>query len=119
MQEARLPKTVALSHNEQLALNGIIKELTEKYPFIRSVILYGSKARGDFLEHSDVDLLFVADSDVARTTRDGIYDIMYDYELAHDVVVSGVFVSEQDFRNKVSPFLIKVRREGIVLWSRE
>lgn len=108
-----------LHHNEQLGLKGIINELTVKYPFIRKVILYGSKARGDFLEDSDIDLLFITEGDVPRSTKLQMSDIIYNHELSNDIVVSAIFISESDFKNKINTFLMRVKKEGLVIWSRE
>ena len=44
---------INLNYNELQGLNGAINELTNRYPFIEQVILYGSKARGDSIEESD------------------------------------------------------------------
>lgn len=110
---------VSLNYNELSGLEGIINELTDKYPIIKKVILYGSRARGDFVEDSDMDLLFVLDNGFLRTIKSQMSDIIYNHELSNDIVVSAVFVSEADFKNKLSTFLLKVRREGITLWSKE
>lgn len=111
-------KTVSLNYNEQTALTGIIDEITANYPFIKKIIIYGSKARGDFIEESDIDLLFITDKDIPRTIKTQISDIIYNYELANDIVVSAIFIAESEFNEKVSLFLIKVKKEGIILWSR-
>lgn len=110
---------VSLNYNELSGLESIINELTDKYPIIKKVILYGSRARGDFVEDSDMDLLFVLDNGFLRTIKSQMSDIIYNHELSNDIVVSAVFVSETDFKNKLSTFLLKVRREGITLWSKE
>lgn len=112
-------KAVSLNYNEERGLEGILSKLTRDYPFITRVILYGSKARGDFLEDSDLDLLVVTESDILRKTRDQIYDVIYTHELSNDIVVSAIFVSEPDFREKLNPFLMRVKKEGLILWSRE
>jgi len=114
-----IAEQIPLNFNEQRALKGVIDELTARYPFIKRIIIYGSKARGDFVEDSDIDLLFIVEGDVSRSTKMQMNDIIYDYELAHDVVISAIFVSEKDFRDKVNTFLMKVKKEGIVIWSTE
>ena len=111
--------TLSLNYNEQIGLKGLINELTKKYSSIKTIILYGSKARGDFLEESDIDLLFISDNNIPWSLKAEMSDIIYDHELANDIVVSAIFVSEFEFKNKLSLFLMKVRKEGIVLWSRE
>lgn len=105
------------NYNEQIALEGIIEEITSEYP-VKRIILYGSKARGDFIEGSDIDLLFVTEGSLDRQTKFQISDIIYTHELSNDVVISAIFVSESEFRDKINTFLMKVRKEGIVIWSR-
>ncbi len=112
-------KGLFLNYNEQLGLRNIINELTDKYLFIKKIILYGSKRRGDFLEDSDIDLLFIMDSDVTRSVKSEISDTIYPHEVANDIVVSAIFIPESDFRDKVNTFLMKVKKEGVILWSRE
>jgi predicted nucleotidyltransferase len=114
-----LPKGIALHYHEQQGLQGIIRDLTERYPAIRAVVLYGSKARGDFAADSDLDLLFVVDGPVSRSERDQMFDLIGQHELAHDLVVSALFVPVSDYQEKVSVFLMRVRKEGVLLWSRE
>ena len=111
--------TLSFNYNEQIGLKGLVNELTEKYPVIKTIILYGSKARGDFLEESDIDLLFISDNNIPWSIKAEMSDIIYNHELATDIVLSAIFISESEYKTRVSLFLMKVRKEGIVLWSRE
>lgn len=110
---------INLNYNELQGLNGAINELTGRYPFIEQVILYGSKARGDSHEESDIDILIVTEYPVPRETKYMVSDIIYNNELKNDIRISAIIVPQADYRNKISPFLINVRKEGIVIWSRE
>jgi predicted nucleotidyltransferase len=110
--------TLSLSYNEQMGLNGLVNELTGKYSFIKTIMLYGSKARGDFLEGSDIDLLFISDENIPWSIKAEMSDIIYNHELANDIVVSAIFVSESEFKSKVSLFLIKVKKE-VSFYGRE
>jgi predicted nucleotidyltransferase len=47
-----------LTKDEREALSKAIEVLKDRYP-VKRVILFGSKARGGFDEHSDLDLLIV------------------------------------------------------------
>ncbi len=114
-----LLQNASFNYNEERAICGAIRELSERYPFIKKIILYGSKARGDFVEDSDIDLLFITDIDVPRATKYEIYDILYRYELENNIVFSAVFVRDEDFKKRKNLFLINVRKEGIVLWSKD
>lgn len=111
--------TVPLNYNEHQGVQGIIGEITKKYPPVKKIILYGSKARGDFAEDSDIDLIFITDKELSRSLKNQIFDIIYNHELKNDIVISAIIMGESIFNNQVSTFLRKVKREGIVLWWRE
>lgn len=50
------------------------------YPVIKKAILYGSKARGDFLENSDIGLLLITEGSVPIQTKYQVFDIIYKKE---------------------------------------
>lgn len=83
-------------------------------PRLDRIILYGSQARGDAIDGSDVDLLVVlrgavsAGAEIRRMS-----EALSDLSLRHDLVVSCAFVSEHQYRTERTPFLLNVRREGI------
>lgn len=78
------------------------------------VVLYGSQARNDATEGSDIDVLVVLAGDVspceeiARTS-----DLIAEISLQHDVVVVPAFVSVEQYQRERSPLLLNVRREGV------
>lgn len=119
MEVTAVRKHPFLNFNEQRALESIILRVISTYPMVRGIVLYGSKARGNFIEESDIDLLFITERALSRAMKFEISDAVYDEEVEHDVVVSAIFVSEPDFLSSGSSFLKRVRNEGIVLWSRE
>ena len=80
------------------------------------VLLYGSCARGEECEHSDIDILCVLRGsfdyhDVIRRSS----KLTAEISLRHDVVLSRVFVSEKDFLARRLPFYMNVRREGALV----
>ncbi|MBQ8210122.1 MAG: nucleotidyltransferase domain-containing protein [Clostridia bacterium] len=82
-----------------------------------SVILFGSYARGDFDNESDIDIMILADIndiDVNICTRQ-IYEKIYYLELEYDCVLSLCVVPQERF-NKfkgILPFYRNVDREGV------
>ena len=78
------------------------------------VILYGSYARGDQHEYSDIDVLCILREPfgyveaIKKTSR-----LTAELNLKHDVLLSRAFASENDFRTRQLPFFMNVRKEGI------
>lgn len=81
---------------------------------ISSILLYGSRARGDERPDSDIDILIVLKSefDYSEMLRLSS-DLTASLSLENDVVISRAFVSQEQFENRQTPFLMNVRREAI------
>ncbi|MCD6327109.1 nucleotidyltransferase domain-containing protein [bacterium] len=82
---------------------------------LKRVILYGSFARGDATEDSDIDVAVVLKGNVNPVDEiDRMIDIVTDLNLEHNVLVSIYPISEDDYSSVNSPILLNLRREGIV-----
>lgn len=104
---------------DKSALDKILKEYQKglKALFgeqLVSVTLYGSVARGEDHEGSDIDLLCVLRSpfDYAEAIRKSS-ELTAQLSLENDVVLSRVFVSEDDLMVRDLPFFMNIRREGV------
>jgi uncharacterized protein len=81
-----------------------------------SVMLYGSRARGEAIDASDVDVLVIMkrpfdyDELMERTSVSTA-----EVSLEWDVVISRIFFTRQDYESKQTPFLMNVRREALRL----
>ena len=81
------------------------------------VILFGSYARGQAREHSDVDLLVVAQSDLPRHKRAvALYRQFHPYPFGMSIVV---YTPQEVEEGKKSPltFVSSVLREGKTLYE--
>ena len=81
---------------------------------LKSIILYGSWARGDATKESDIDLLIVLEGKVIPGREvDRMINIITDINLKYDVLLTVYPISEKDYSTVNSPLLINVRREGL------
>jgi predicted nucleotidyltransferase len=82
------------------------------------VILFGSYARGEATEPSDVDLLIVAETDLPRHKRAvGLYKQFRPYPFGMDIVVDTPQEMEEGKKSALS-FVSTVLREGKTLCER-
>jgi len=82
------------------------------------VILFGSHARGEAGENSDVDLMVIAESNLPRFKRSReLYKLIKPYPFAMDILV---YTPQEVERGKRSPvsFVSTVLREGKPLYVR-
>ncbi|MCX6346986.1 MAG: nucleotidyltransferase domain-containing protein [Actinobacteria bacterium] len=110
-------KRINLKDNERKALQELKERLLKKYPEVE-IILYGSKARGDFDKESDIDLLILVKSIVNSRLEEEITHITFDIELNYDVVF-GKIIENIDFWNmplaKLMPLHLNIDKEGVPL----
>ncbi|MBI4830273.1 MAG: nucleotidyltransferase domain-containing protein [Candidatus Lindowbacteria bacterium] len=99
----------------QIILRELRLQLEQTYgERLAQVILFGSQARKDAVETSDIDVMVVLKGYVSPGKE--ILDtgeIAAALSLKYDVVVSCIFVSEERFKNEQSPLLLNVRKEGV------
>ncbi len=100
-----------------LILQEIKQSLSELYQDqLEAIILYGSQAREDAKEFSDIDILVILKSEInpyheIDKTSQKISEIC----LSHDVVISRHFISSEKFQNENTPFFYNVKKEGIMI----
>lgn len=79
--------------------------------------IYGSKARGDDDEFSDLDV-FIEVASLDRKANDLIYDIAWEVGLENLIVISPLVFTRDEIENsalRASPILININEEGIRL----
>ena len=72
----------------QILLEDYQKELRKIYGLhLKSVILYGSYARGDFTQESDVDIMILVDLTEEEMDQysDELAEVGFDYNVAHGI----------------------------------
>ncbi|MCL5779436.1 MAG: nucleotidyltransferase domain-containing protein [Firmicutes bacterium] len=109
-----------LSTTEKEVLKSFVEYLNRIHPGeITKIILYGSRARGDHLLDSDMDILVLV-KDKKIIDRDKIYDFVLDSELEHGIDISVNIYESEQFSKLVmlnTPFATNVVKKGETLWT--
>jgi len=88
-----------------------VRELYSKR--LKNVILYGSYARGEATDDSDIDMAVVLEGGISPGREiDRMIDIITEMNLKHNILISIYPVSEIDHITLKSLLLMNVRKEG-------
>lgn len=85
---------------------------------IDRIVLFGSVARGQFDEESDVDILIVLEESPSHRIRNRISTIILDINLEYDTNLCGLVVDKKSWDNgplSVLPIHNEVERDGILI----
>ena len=79
------------------------------------IVLYGSYARDEQTDDSDIDLAVILAGDVSPGLEiDKMIDDINDISEKYNVLISVYPVSEADYSSVNSPLLMNMRKEGII-----
>lgn len=86
---------------------------------LTKVILYGSYARGDYMENSDIDIMVLStltDAEIERY-ENAIFDLAFDFQMEYGVDISVILKNEEHYNHWLGalPFYNNVEKEGVVL----
>jgi len=106
-----------LTKGEKKALEKAIDLLKEGYP-VKSVVLFWSKAKGGFDEHSDMDLLIVTSRALHWKEEKSVVETLFEIGLQYDVIFSPLFASETEWEGGLFtefPIYKEIIRDGAVV----
>ena len=111
-------KGINLESNKRAALEEFLSRIRERLSLqITRIRLFGSEARGEATEESDIDLFIVVKS-YSKELEASILDEAYELNLKHDVVITPLVYGEEEVNSplfQITPFYKNVMEEGISL----
>ena len=109
---------------DKTKLNKITSQIVEAYrdiygPSIKNIVMYGSFARGDFDDESDIDFaaIVVGERQILQKKLEKVWDKASDIGLEYDAVVSPVVIPYEEFityKEKL-PYYRNIDKEGIIV----
>ena len=95
----------------------IKKYLSEYYgAAIREVMVYGSFARGEATEDSDIDVVIIVADDLdPNEVEERLSDLLFNFLLDRKELVSVIAIHESMFKNYKSPFILNTKEEGVLI----
>ena len=105
-------------------INNIINEFTKSVnnllgDRVKKIILYGSYARGDYNEDSDIDIMILTDlndeeiSEYRRKIIDIAYDMEYDNDFEFHLSPLLKNIDKFNYWLEALPFYMNVEKEGV------
>lgn len=106
----------------QPLLSRYLTEIRKLYgQHLKSLILYGSYARGDFTEDSDIDVMILTDlrDEEAECYRDALSELGFQYNVEYGIWIMPIVKNLEHFFHWVPayPFYRNVWKEGVVLYE--
>ena len=88
---------------------------------ILAVILYGSVARNDNTDESDIDIVIIIKNEMDDATKERFIHWSAELDLRYDRVFSIIDIQEENMEKwgNVLPFYQNIQKEGIILWKAE
>ena len=112
-----------LTPDERAGLAAFVERLQQRYgDDLLRVRLFGSKARGDFHDESDLDLLVVLRMERGdyRGHWNELVDLAWDIQLTYGIIVSFILKDEANYARMQRDGLLLARnieRDGVDMWT--
>ena len=103
-------------------INEYVSGLKERFgEELCGIILYGSYARGDYRDDSDIDIMILTslDDDKIASFRLELYDFTYEFNESHNTLIMPVTADRDLFERRAGyyPFYGNIIKEGVELYA--
>lgn len=105
-----------LKENEKRAIKSLKEELSKRFKLV-DLWLFGSKARGDDTQESDIDVMIQL-VETNPETESQIYDIVYEINLKNDTFISVIIFSKYEIHEgpmAESPIYKIIQKAGVLI----
>lgn len=111
-----------MAEETRVLLERYIEELRRIYgSHLKQIILYGSYARGDYREDSDIDIMVLVDLPEEETDcySDELSEVGFEYNVSYGIWIMPVVKNNDHFQYwcEAYPFYNNVMKEGISLYE--
>ncbi len=110
-------KGMFLTSTQKKAIEVLKTKLLELFD-IEQLILFGSTARGDFDDESDIDLLVLTKSEYSRSKRHEITDLVFEINLEYGTNISTTVVDIHSWSSgsfSILPIKQEIKEDGVVI----
>ena len=110
-------KDAPLSKREREAIEKAVHTLKKHFP-VNKVILFGSKARGDYDMESDIDLLIVTSCRLHWKEEKRVVEMLFDIGMEYDVIFSPLFATNEEWEGGIFtrfPIYKEIIKDGAIL----
>lgn len=112
--------------NASVAINPVIAPIVHEFKAalqtmygdrLRDVVLYGSYARGDYEEESDIDLMIILNDEKVDTYAEirCVSSLEANLLLTYGLAISPLPTSYEKYKTSYMPIYQEVRREGVFI----
>ena len=111
-----------MTHVVHDLLKQYVKEIKKIYGLsLQKIILYGSYARGDYVQDSDIDIMILvnmSDEEIFGK-RHELSNITFDYNFDYGIQIMPVVKNMEHFNHWIGayPFYNNVQKEGVELYA--
>lgn len=108
-------------------LNNILQEITETYKSVYAeslvrVILYGSYARGDYDNESDIDIAAIVQGsrEILQKQLKQVWEVSSELELEYETIISPTVIPYEEFEKyrEDLPYYRNIDEEGIEIGNK-
>jgi len=102
--------------NIDTAIEELKDSLKERFGKGIELFLFGSVARGESSESSDIDILVLLKNPVSTSIEEEIFDIAYEIGLEYDIVFGIIVYTKKQWNrlsNIQSPLIVEIKKEGV------